>query len=168
MAIDRGNFFGILVKCGWWWHSIDFFSKMFSLSISSRWISRSFMGLVLFEFTQFLNMTIHALWPVVFIFLYTKTLILFESWLFCFYLKNVGIYFRFMILLLRSYWTELVVLILDFSYVLTRALSSQKKKHIAQYYAVKCVLDFFARSFNVSSLHGMFNKITMSKHFRYT
>ena len=142
MAIDRGNFFGILVKCGWWWHSIDFFSKMFSLSISSRWISRSFMGLVLFKFTQFLNMTIHALRPIVFIFFYTKRLILFESWMFCFYLKNVGIWFSFIMLLFRSYWMELVVLISDFSYVLTRALSSQKQKHIAKYYAVRWALNF--------------------------
>ena len=144
-----------------------FFSKMFSLSISSRWISRSFMGLVLFKFTQFLNMTIHALRPIVLIFFYTKRLILFESWMFCFYLKNVGIWFSFIMLLFRSYWIKLVVLISDFSYVLTRALSSQKEKHIAQYYAVRWVLNFFARILNVSSLHVIFTKNTMSKHFRY-
>ena len=78
-------FFGILVQCGWRWLSTDFFFQDVFFELSPA------------EFFLENNYTIHALWPVVFIFLYTKTLILFESWLFCFYLKNVGIWFSFII-----------------------------------------------------------------------
>lgn len=146
--------------------SYGFFSKIFLRSFS-RWISmksRDLSHLSLLSSWICVCMPYNQLFSSSFI---LKHIVWIVNVFF--FLKNVWVWFSFMMLLLRSYWIQNGISTFDFRLFLCPHKGTQglKEKHIAQYYTVRWVLNFFARILNVSSLHVIFTKNTMSKHFRY-